>query len=42
MTAHGVHAVSFNSTGVGIEMLGNYDIEDPRTGRGLQVLTTTA
>jgi hypothetical protein len=41
MTACGVHAVSFNSTGIGIEMLGDYDTEDPWTGRGLQVLTTT-
>lgn len=41
MTARGVHAVSFNSTGIGIEMLGDYDTEDPWSGRGLQVLTTT-
>jgi N-acetyl-anhydromuramyl-L-alanine amidase AmpD len=41
MTARGVHAVSFNSTGIGIEMIGDYDTEDPWTGRGLQVLTTT-
>lgn len=31
----GVHAVSFNGTSVGIEVLGNYDEEDPLTGRGL-------
>lgn len=37
----GVHAVSFNGTRVGIEMLGNYDSEDPWSGRGLAVLTTT-
>lgn len=41
MTARGVHAVSFNATGIGIEMLGDYDSEDPWSGRGLQVLTTT-
>jgi len=38
----GVHAVSFNSTGWGIEMLGDYDAEDPWSGRGLNVLTLTA
>ncbi len=42
MTEPGVHAVSFNKTGVGIEMLGDYDVEDPWTGRGLDVLTNTA
>ena len=42
MTAPGVHAVSFNATGLGIEMLGDYDVEDPWTGRGLDVLTNTA
>ena len=42
MTAPGVHAVSFNRTSIGIEMLGDYDDEDPWSGRGLQVLTTTA
>lgn len=41
MTARGVHAVSFNATGIGIEMLGNFDVEDPWSGRGLAVLTTT-
>jgi hypothetical protein len=38
----GTHAVSFNRTGIGIEMLGDYDEEDPWSGRGLQVLTMTA
>lgn len=42
MTARGVHAVSFNATGIGIEMLGDYDTEDPKSGRGQQVLQTTA
>ncbi|MFZ4600516.1 MAG: N-acetylmuramoyl-L-alanine amidase, partial [Terrimicrobiaceae bacterium] len=36
------HAVSFNRNGIGIEMLGDYDSEDPWSGRGLQVLRTTA
>ena len=31
----GVHARSFNSHSVGIEVLGNYDLEDPHSGRGL-------
>jgi hypothetical protein len=31
----GVHAVSFNSSSIGIEVLGDYDVEDPRSGRGL-------
>lgn len=36
--AKGVHAVSFNSTSLGIEVLGSYDIgkEDPKSGRGLR------
>lgn len=41
MTAKGVHAVSFNRNSIGIEMLGDYDTEDPWSGRGLAVLTTT-
>ena len=31
----GVHAVSFNRRAIGIEVLGNYDREDPLNGRGL-------
>jgi N-acetylmuramoyl-L-alanine amidase CwlA len=38
----GVHAISFNRNGIGIEMLGDYDSEDPWSGRGLNVLTVTA
>jgi len=38
----GIHARSFNKASVGIEMLGNYDHEDPTTGRGLDVVETTA
>ena len=30
----GIHARSFNSSRLGIEVLGNYDIEDHCTGRG--------
>lgn len=41
-TAPGVHAVSFNRSSIGFEMLGNYDVEDPLTGRGLLVCITTA
>jgi hypothetical protein len=35
----GVHAKSFNADGWGIEMLGDFDVEDPTTGRGLKVVT---
>ena len=38
LTARGIHAVSFNATHIGIEMLGNYDTEDPLSGRGARVL----
>ncbi len=31
----GTHAKSFNATHLGIEVLGDYDSEDPTTGRGL-------
>ena len=41
MTMKGVHAVSFNGNAVGIEMLGDYDSEDPTTGRGRLVLDRT-
>ena len=34
ITERGVHAVSFNSSSIGIEVLGDYDSEDPRSGRG--------
>lgn len=30
----GVHARSFNASAIGIEVLGDYDIESPFTGRG--------
>lgn len=38
----GVHAKSFNAAGWGIEMLGDYDTEDPKSGRGANVLKNTA
>jgi hypothetical protein len=31
----GVHAKAFNNRTIGIEVLGNYDIEDAQSGRGL-------
>ena len=42
MDKKGVHAVSFNRNSWGIEMLGDYDSEDPTTGRGAEVIKTTA
>lgn len=36
LTERGVHAVSFNARAIGIEVLGDYDNEDPFTSRGLQ------
>lgn len=41
LTSRGIHAVSFNSNSIGIEMLGNYDSEDPKSGRGYNVIQTT-
>lgn len=41
-TTKGTHAVSFNSSSIGFEMLGNYDSEDPKSGRGLAVCLNTA
>jgi hypothetical protein len=38
----GVHASSFNRMSIGIEVLGDYDNEDPTKGRGLQCWQTTA
>ena len=42
LSRRGVHAKSFNAEYVGIEVLGNYDIEDPKTGRGLSCWMTAA
>jgi hypothetical protein len=41
-TIKGIHSVGWNSTAIGIEALGNYDVEDPKSGRGLEVWKTTA
>lgn len=42
-TTKGVHAASFNSMSIGIEALGDFDFkDDPKSGRGGQVLQTTA
>lgn len=38
----GVHAKSFNRYSIGIEALGNFDSEDPESGRGLEAMKTTA
>lgn len=41
-TEKGVHAISYNGNSIAFEMLGNYDVEIPTDGRGLQVALTTA
>ena len=41
LTAPGVHARSFNRSSIGIEMLGNFDKDDPESGRGAEVLRTS-
>jgi hypothetical protein len=38
----GVHAVSFNKRAIGIEVLGDYDSENPKSGRGLLCWETAA
>ena len=38
----GIHAVSFNKRAIGIEVLGDYDSENPKTGRGLECWKTAA
>jgi hypothetical protein len=42
LTIAGIHAASFNSYSIGIEVLGNYDIEDPHSGRGADAWRVTA
>jgi hypothetical protein len=42
VTETGVHAVSFNRNSLGIEVLGDYDSEDPKSGRGLECWETAA
>ena len=38
----GIHAVSFNSNAIGIEVLGDYDTESPFNGRGAECWDNTA
>ena len=38
----GIHAASFNRSSIGIEVLGDYDNEDPKKGRGLECWKTAA
>ncbi len=38
----GIHAVSFNRNSIGIEILGEYDTEDPCSGRGLECMKIAA
>lgn len=38
LARRGVHAKSFNASAWGVEMLGDYDSEDPEGGRGAKVL----
>lgn len=41
LTSPGVHSPSFNSTSIGIEMVGDYSIEDDESGEGLRVKNNT-
>lgn len=41
LTIKGIHAVSFNNDAIGIEVLGNYTIEENMSGRGLDCWNTT-
>ncbi|MFC7338256.1 peptidoglycan recognition family protein [Haloferula chungangensis] len=38
----GIHAASYNKRSLGIEVLGDYDTENPKTGRGLRCWKTAA
>ena len=42
LTERGIHANSFNSSHIGIEVLGAYDEEGPNSGRGLSCWQTAA
>jgi hypothetical protein len=42
LSKRGVHARGFNQHYVGIEMLGNYDIESPTHHRALKIINSTA
>lgn len=39
---YGIHAKSYNAFSIGIEVLGNYDVEPPNVGRGLNCWKTAA
>lgn len=41
LTAKGTHSPSWNSTSIGIEMIGDFAIEDDDTGEGLKVKNNT-
>jgi hypothetical protein len=41
LTERGTHSPSFNSTAIGIEMVGDYDIENDDAGEGLKVKRNT-
>lgn len=41
LTTKGVHSPSFNSTSIGIEMVGDFAVEDDDTGEGLKVKNNT-
>jgi N-acetylmuramoyl-L-alanine amidase CwlA len=41
LSRRGIHAVSFNRSHIGIEMLGNYDVESATVGRGAKILKAT-
>jgi hypothetical protein len=42
MTSPGTHARKYNGDSIGVEVLGNYDVESPKSGRGLKCWKTTA
>jgi N-acetylmuramoyl-L-alanine amidase len=42
LLSQGTHAKSFNKSSIGIEVLGNYDVETPNAGRGLACWQTAA
>ena len=39
LTDRGTHSPSYNRSAIGVELLGNYDWEDPKSGRGRDVLS---
>jgi hypothetical protein len=41
LTAHGVHSPSWNDTSIGIEMIGDYNVENDEDGNGLAVKQNT-